>query len=233
MESECFGLKTCPRKDQRSLSLHQTGGWPNPITNSYKVTCPDCISLMRERRIPLQWDTHFMIDKARSLQHAAEHLYHRPEAQTPEQDVLPFTATFQAAPLLTAFAIELALKALICSERPGPPPRIHDLFCLYEALHSDTQTYLNTRFLSLHPHLADPSFHIYQSDRHFPPQPIKEPVQAILETHRNLFNHWRYPFEHLPLHIDVISLNHVLTFLIEIFHQGWPTRKSSFDFPPE
>lgn len=203
-------------------------------TNSYNVTCLDCLSIMRERAIPLQWDTHFLLDRARSLQHAGEHLYHRPEAQTPEQDVLPFTATFQAAPLLTAFALELALKAFICSERPGPPPPIHDLLLLYEALHSDTQTYLNIRFLSLPPHLADPSFHLNRPDLYFSPRPIKEPIKTILEPHRNLFHHWRYPsLEHLPFRTDITNLNHVLTFLIETFHQGWPARKSSFDFPPE
>ncbi len=27
--------------------------------SSYHVTCQDCIPIMRERGIPLQWDTHF------------------------------------------------------------------------------------------------------------------------------------------------------------------------------
>ena len=197
--------------------------------NSYDVTCLDCISLMRERRIPLQWDTFHLIDKARSLQHAAEYLYNRPEAQSPQKDLLPFTASFQAAPLLLAFATELALKAFICSERPGAPPKIHDLYHLYEALQSDTQTCLNTRFQILHPD----SPHLL-----FAPDPDGKPVRAILYSHRNMFNEWRYPkykisADDLPLTADFTSVNSLLTFLIETFHQSWPSRKSSFDFPPE
>ncbi len=206
----------------------------NIADSSYYVTCLDCISIMRERAIPLQWDTHSMIDQARSLQHAAEHLFNRPEAQSPEKDSLPFLATFRAAPLLLAFAIELALKAFICSERPGPPPRIHDLFDLHEALQSNTQTFLNTQFLILHPHLADPFFHLDLPDQHFPHRPTKTRFQVILKEHRHLFEHWRYiDPQNLPLHINSSSLNNVLNLLIQTFDQGWAARKSSFDFPPE
>ena len=208
----------------------------NTADSSYHVTCLDCISRMRERAIPLQWATHAFIENARALQDAAMYLDKRPEAQFPqqEQDVLPFLASFHTSPFLLAFAIELALKAFICSERPGPPPLIHDLFRLYKALQPNTQTCLNARFLSLHPHLADSSLHIHLCDLHFPPRPVQEPLQVILETHRNLFHYWRYPpLQHCSPSPEITHLHEVLTFLIKTFHHGWPARQSSFDFPPE
>ena len=87
------------------------------------------------------WDTHHAISNAKSLQRVVNKLEWN-ESEHPQSDLLLFSGTILAGPILFSLATELALKALLCLEQKKAPPRSHDLLKLFKRLEPDTQELL-------------------------------------------------------------------------------------------
>ena len=68
------------------------------------------------------WDTDFMISNARSLQRVVKEL-ERNGSISPQSDQIFFSGVFLASPILSTFAIEIALKAWQCREQKKASPR--------------------------------------------------------------------------------------------------------------
>ena len=111
-----------------------------------------------------------------------------------------------------ALATEIALKALQCQERNGPPTRTHDLLKLFEGLSEDTQTRLEKRL----PSRLDPvSLRLGVQDFF----PVGAGMRKVLEFHRYSFMNWRYRYERPGGSFFQPALNEALTVIINTYAQ--------------
>ena len=70
--------------------------------------------------------TDFMIQNAAGLQSVAMKIHHEGKGALDKHDYPGFIGSFQAAPILLALGIEIALKAWICRNLKGSRPKGHD-----------------------------------------------------------------------------------------------------------
>ncbi len=162
------------------------------------------------------FDTDFMIENAAGLQSVAMKIHRESKGALDNQDYRGFTGAFQAAPILLALGIEIALKAWICRGLKGGRPKGHDLLCLFERLDHKTQNLLEEA---------------WQQGRGAgtPEDPIHElvqrPIEArclsslseVLEVHRRVFVNWRYLYEIPNERSQSGLLDRVLTVLISAY----------------
>ena len=77
------------------------------------------------------FETELMISNASGLRYVASELNCKYPASLEKSDMDISTGYFQAAPVLWALGIEIALKAWICRETNREPPKSHDLLNYY------------------------------------------------------------------------------------------------------
>ncbi len=157
------------------------------------------------------FDTDFMIENAAGLQSVAMKIHRESKGALDNQDYRGFTGAFQAAPILLALGIEIALKAWICRGLKGGRPKGHDLLCLFERLDHKTQNLLEeawqlrepqrTRFMSATTHRGTMSVELGE----------------VLEVHRRVFVNWRYLYEIPNERSQSGLLDRVLTVLISAY----------------
>ena len=152
------------------------------------------------------WDTDWMIRHAKALQEVAKHVALRQDEDLdPLEDL--FMGKLLAQPVLLALATEIALKALRCRERKGPPDYGHDLAELFDALSEDTRDRLQARL----PVQPDPfGAHLVQ--------PFGVGMRKVLEFHRDTFETWRYSYEQASIHTWPPQLDEALTAIIETYN---------------
>ena len=151
-------------------------------------------------------DTDRMIRHAKALQEVAKHVALRQDDDTdPLEDL--FIGKLLAHPILLALATEIALKALRCRERKGPPDHGHDMVELFDALSEDTRGRLQARL----PVQPDPfGAHLVQ--------PFGAGMRKVLEFHRDTFETWRYLYEQTSIRTWPPQLDEALTAIIETYN---------------
>lgn len=156
------------------------------------------------------WDTDGMIRHAKALQEVAKHVAPRQDDDLdPREDL--FLGKLLAQPVLLALATEIALKALRCRERKGPPDYGHDLVELFDTLNEDTQDRLQVR-LPEHPFPRGANWARFSGD------PFGGGMRTVLEFHRDTFKEWRYLYEHMPNRAWPPQLDEALTAIIEAYN---------------
>ncbi len=111
----------------------------------------------KDKSSAANWDTDVMISNAESLQRGVKEL-ERNGSISPQSDQLLFSGVFLASPILSTFAIEIALKAWQCREQKKAPPRTHDLLKLFNGLAPSTQEMLEERMRSVEPYTIERLF---------------------------------------------------------------------------
>ena len=169
------------------------------------------------------WDTHQAISNAKSLQRVVDKLEWN-ESEHPQSDLLLFSGTILAGPILLSLATELALKALLCLEQKKAPPRSHDLLKLFKRLEPDTQELLEAgmhklsafsisaagpRMQNLNPAFYD----IFGVRMH--------PLRDVLFEHRKANIHWRFLHEQQWSRFETTEINHALTVIISTYEKRW------------
>lgn len=167
-----------------------------------------------------------MIDNADGLRIIAEMIKREGQAALDQGNMSIFTGSFQAAPILWALGIEIALKAWICRETNCNRPMGHDLLCLFERLDHKTQELLEDAWqrgrgtgtvddpiqeLVAPRHLMEPRT---KKDLLFP---RLSNLREVLEEHRKLFVNWRYLHEMSRESCDPGVLNKVLQVLVDTY----------------
>ena len=158
------------------------------------------------------WDTDFMISNARSLQRVVKEL-ERNGSISPQSDQIFFSGVFLASPILSTFAIEIALKAWQCREQKKASPRTHDLFKLFSGLASSTQEMLEEGMRSVEPYTIE---HLFEEERQ-----SWEPLRRLLSSHKNTFIDWRYIHEGGRGVVQAASLDRALTVIIDAYDKRW------------
>ena len=140
------------------------------------------------------FDTGFMIQSAAGLQSVAMKVHREGKDALNKRDYPGFIGSFQAAPILQALGIEIALKAWICRESESRYPNHHDLLCLFERLDRKTQYLLEEAWKQGRgAGTADDPIHEVPA----PLRLIRRPssLREVLEEHRRVFVSWRYLHE--------------------------------------
>ena len=165
-----------------------------------------------------------MIQSAAGLRSVAEELWRDGSSLDPGTD--RFYGSLQAAPILLALGIELALKGWIYRESKCEPPYIHDLLCLFEKLEHETQELLEDAFQRNRGAGTsdDPIHEMGIPKSRLGALTVKDLIcprlsslREILEEHRELFVNYRYPYERTRERPYPGVLNRVLVVLIETY----------------
>ena len=145
------------------------------------------------------FETELMISNASGLRYIASELNCKYPASLEKFDMDISTGYFQAAPVLWALGIEIALKAWICRETNRKPPKSHDLLKLLQKLDSETQELLEDAWQRGRGKGTndDPIIDMARLPRtredFLNPRPCN--LSEALEEHRCLFVNWRYLHE--------------------------------------
>ena len=157
---------------------------------------------MTEREI--FWPPDLIMREAMALYRLGEHL------ETERRAHGGVNTSTTAAPMLLAFAAELALKAWQCRERNGQAPDpTHDLVKLFDRLGDDARALLE-HAMPAHP---DPLLQL---------APVQSGVRGALDVNRDLFETWRYPYEHRGLIAETGVLKTVLAAIIDTYWRFVP-----------
>ena len=162
------------------------------------------------------FDTDFMIQSAAGLQSVAMKIHHEGKGALDKHDYPGFIGSFQAAPILLALGIEIALKAWICRNLKGSRPKGHDLLCLFDRLDRKTQNLLEEAWQQGRG-AGTPDDPIHEL-----PAPTRlirrlSSLREVLEEHRRVFVSWRYLHEIPNARAGSGILDRVLTVLIEAY----------------
>ena len=157
---------------------------------------------MTEREI--FWPPDLIMREAMALHRLAEHL------ETERRAHGGVNTSTTAAPMLLAFAAELALKAWQCRERGGQAPdRTHDLVKLFDGLGEDARALLE-RAMPAHPDfLAQLA-------------PVHAGIRGALDVNSHLFETWRYPYEHRGLIAETGALKTALAAIVDTYWRFVP-----------
>ena len=139
-------------------------------------------------------DPLHMMSRANDLGLLVEHL----EAEKSDGEWR--RGTFVAVPVLLSLAVEIGLKAWHCIEG-SPVPKTHDLLKLFDGLGENTRRRLEDRM----PEVPSP----------MPDWPIRPGIRDALSQHRNLFEEWRYPYEHSALFAQTHVLQTALKVIVD------------------
>ena len=123
---------------------------------------------------------------AKSLRHFVKQVEKR-GFYDPQSDALLFEGTFMAVPVLTAFAVELALKALLYRDGHARC-KTHDLGRLYKELDKELRASIEKKVPTPYPNSLTKALH-------FDIFPDYMPVGKLLEYHATSFTDWRYLYE--------------------------------------
>lgn len=139
-------------------------------------------------------DPLHMMSRANDLGLLVEHL----EAE--QRDGEWSRGTFIAAPILLSLAVEIGLKAW--HRREGnEPPKTHDLLKLFDSLGENTRRRLEDRMPEIPSGIPD--------------WPVYPGIRDALSQHRNLFEEWRYPYEHSALFAQTPVLQTALKVIVD------------------
>ncbi len=175
------------------------------------------------------FDTDFMIDNAAGLQSMAGKVDREGKAARENGDMSDFIGSFQAAPVLWALGIEIALKAWISRETSRKQPKGHDLLCLFKSLDQKTQELLEEAWKRARSTgTADDSIQeLAEPKRLLESRTLKEltslrlsSLSEVLDKHRRVFVNWRYLHENPREHPHPGVLDKVLTVLIDAYRNN-------------
>lgn len=178
------------------------------------------------------FDTDFMIENAAGLQSMAAKVDREGNAALDKRDMRSFIGSFQAAPILWALGIEIALKAWICRETNCKRPRGHDLLCLFERLDRKTQELLEEAWQRGRGTgtADDPIHELAMPKRLLEARTMEELIcprlsrlSEVLEEHRKVSVNWRYLHENPREQPHPGVLDKVLTVLIDTY---WNTSRT-------
>lgn len=128
-----------------------------------------------------------MMRTARSLWHFVKKVEEH-DFFDAKSDMLLFEGSFVAIPVLRAFVMELALKALLYRGGHTKLEKTHDLGYLYKKLNKELRDCIENRTPSPYPHeLAEAlGYDMF---------PDCMPVDKLLDYHKDAFVEWRYLYE--------------------------------------
>ncbi len=172
------------------------------------------------------FSTGRMIDLAAGLRSIAAKIDRESSAAFKKGDLVYFSGSFLAAPVLWALGIEIALKAWLCRDLKGDPPRDHDLLCLFDRLDCKTQKLLEEAWQRGRGTgtVDDPIHELVEPQRVREARTMKELIyprpsrlSEILEEYRKVFMDWRYLYEMSSATLQTDVLDKVLTVLIDTY----------------
>lgn len=172
------------------------------------------------------FDTAYMIENVAGLQSVAVMVHRGVEVASGEHDCIEFIGRFQAAPVLWALGIEIALKAWICRSLPGSLPKEHDLLRLFDKLDEKTQLLLEEAWQRGRgtgtpddpiQELAMPRWHLEATTLQELTSFRLSSFREILEEHREVFINWRYLHERPRERPNPGVLDKALTVLIATY----------------
>ena len=160
-----------------------------------------------------------MMRTARSLRHFVKKV-EKNDSFNARSDMLLFEGTFIAVPVLSAFAMELALKALLYRGGHTKLERTHDLGCLYEKLSKESRDRIEEKVPIPYPReLAEAlGYDMF---------PDCMPVSKLLEYHKDAFVEWRYLYEnrnngkHRDRSFHRGALDRVLNAIISVYDENY------------
>ena len=160
-----------------------------------------------------------MMRIARSLRHFVKKV-EKNDFFDARSDMLLFEGTFIAVPVLLAFAMELALKALLYRGGHTKLERTHDLGCLYEKLSKESRDRIEEKTPIPYPReLAEAlGYDMF---------PDCMPVGKLLEYHKDAFVEWRYLYEnrnngkHRDRSFHRGALDRVLNSIISVYDENY------------
>ena len=161
------------------------------------------------RRGKRQFDPHWMIQNAESLQRVVKHLDEN-ALESAEADSLLFGGKLLAGPILLTLAVEIALKALLCQEQKKDPPLTHDLLALFKALAPTTRKVLAAQM----PGWTDLWF---ARESPYPHGSLLE----VLWQERTAHTYWRYIYEKGWGTCQTGQLDQALTIIIKAYYRRW------------
>ena len=174
------------------------------------------------------FDTDFMIDNAAGLQSVAVMVHREGKAVSDGHDPIDFIGRYQAAPILWALGIEIALKAWVCQNSKGNRPKGHDLLELFDELDGETQHLLEEAWIRGRGKgtADDPIPEIAMPRRVLEAKTLREltefrlsSLRELLEEHRKVFVNWRYLHERPRERPHPGVLDKVLTVLIDTYRK--------------
>ena len=128
-----------------------------------------------------------MMRTARSLWHFVKKVEER-DFFDAKSDMLLFEGSFVAIPVLRAFVMELALKALLYRGGHTKIEKTHDLGYLYEKLSKELRDCIENRTPIPYPRELAETLGYDMS-------PDCMPVDKLLDYHKDAFVEWRYLYE--------------------------------------
>ena len=135
----------------------------------------------------------------------------------PKSDILLFEGAFMALPILTAFAVELALKALLYRDGHARH-KTHNLGRLYEKLDRELRDSIEKKMPTPHPRNLIKALH-------FDVFPDYMPVGKFLEHHATSFTNWRYLYENSggeeQASFHQAALDRALTAIISVYEEKY------------
>ncbi|MDE0400524.1 MAG: hypothetical protein OXL96_22255 [Candidatus Poribacteria bacterium] len=179
------------------------------------------------------FDTDFMIDNAAGLQSVAVMVDREGRSALDGCGRIDFIGSFQAAPVLWALGIEIALKAWVCQSSKGSRPKGHDLLELFDELDEKTQHLLEEAWKCGRGKgtADDPIPELAMPKRVLEAKTFQELIdfrlsslRELLEEHRKVFVNWRYLHERPRERPHSNVLDKVLTVLIDTYRkhrEGW------------
>lgn len=174
------------------------------------------------------FDTDFMIDNAAGLRSVAVMVHREGMAVSGGRDRIDFIGSFQAAPILWALGIEIALKAWVCRNSKGSRPKGHDLLDLFDELDEKTKHLLEEAWKRGRGKgtADDPVPEMATPRRVLEAKTLQEltgfrlsSLRELLEEHRRVFVNWRYLHERPCERPHPGVLDKVLTVLIDAYRK--------------
>lgn len=164
-------------------------------------------------------DIYEMMRTARALRHFVKKV-EKNDFFDVRSDMLLFEGTFVAVPVLLAFAMELALKALLYRGGHTKLEKTHDLGCLYEKLSKESRDRIEEKTPIPYPRELLEALGPGVS-------PDCMPVSKLLEYHKDAFVEWRYLHEyrnngkHRDRSFHQGALDRVLNSIISVYDENY------------
>ena len=164
-----------------------------------------------------------MMRTARSLRHFVKKV-EKNDFFDARSDVLLFEGTFIAVPVLLAFAMELALKALLYRGGHTKLEKTHSLGCLYKKLSKELRDRIEEKTPLPYPRELVEALRLDVS-------PHSMPVSKLLEYHKDAFVEWRYLYEKQNKGIrrgrsfHRGELDRVLNSIISVYDENYDSRQ--------
>ena len=164
-------------------------------------------------------DINEMMRTAMSLRHFVKKV-EKNDFFDAKSDALLFEGTFVAVPVLLAFAIELALKALLYRGGHTKLEKTHDLGCLYEKLSKELRDRIEEKTPIPYPRELVNVLGLDSS-------PHSMPASKLLEYHKDAFVEWRYLYEkqkggkHGGRSFHRGALDRVLNSIISVYDENY------------